>query len=587
MSAVSLTALAEFTVDSSKLTSDYYITSATTYKVAQGVTETHITTNNASGTTQNQGYVLEVDLSDPTVSIISSYKDQDASSWGMQTVRDQAEAAETLLDVNVVAGINGSPYNMTTGMPYGVFVFQGEVYLNEPDERESYESNLPYFAIMNDGTAVIGNCNPDTENMASCVTAKVYTLVEDGKKTAKAKNDNATYEPRIAIGLKEDGTVVIYETDGRQDPYSEGMTINQLADMMIALGCVDAINLDGGGSATLLSEHEGEDGLVLRNSPADGSERIISSALLICSTAESTTSEAQTPETVTSFTDSDGEYTGFAAENGNLTYYIGGNKQTDWTAVGDDVYCFDENGYAVTGTFTEDGHTYTFGDDGKLTKGSLEKQSDGTYCYYIAGEKQRGWHEIDGKLYFFNRSNSMKTCSGETTVNDGTSDEITYTFSSSGYLTDGAWYETEYGVKYYWGLTPVSGFYEIDGDMYYFDPANYDYMVTSSIVIDGVAYTFAPDGKFLYYGEYVSRTVVDSVEKTCTTDGYEAYEDMLADGSVVSYTITYEATGHIDDDGDYACDVCGEKTASSFAIFFYKIADFFRSIINFIVNLFT
>ncbi|MCD7774214.1 MAG: phosphodiester glycosidase family protein [Clostridiales bacterium] len=280
-------------------------------------------------------------------------------------------------------------------------------------------------------------------------------------------------------------------------------------------------------------------------------------------------------------------YTGFITDSdGHLMYYIAGNKQTGWTTVGDDYYYFDSNGYAITGTLTESGHTYTFGDDGKLTKGSLEKQSDGTYCYYIAGSKQRGWHEIDGKLYYFNRANAFKTCSGTVTINDGTSDDLVYTFSDDGYLIKGAWYVTDDGTQYYWGANPVSGFYTIDEDLYYFDPANYNYMVTSSIVIDGVAYTFGPDGKFAYYGTCVNRELIETVEGSCTEDGYELYLDTL-DDDTTQYVYAWDyAEGHTDSNGDYVCDVCGE-TINWFLAFLYKLFSFFRRVINFIVNLFT
>ncbi|MCD7774149.1 MAG: phosphodiester glycosidase family protein, partial [Clostridiales bacterium] len=282
-----------------------------------------------------------------------------------------------------------------------------------------------------------------------------------------------------------------------------------------------------------------------------------------------------------------GSYTGLLTDSdGNIMYYIAGNKQTGWTSVGDDYYYFDSNGYAISGTLKENGHTYTFGDDGKLTKGSLEKQSDGTYCYYIAGSKQRGWHEIDGKLYYFNRANAFKTCSGTVTINDGTSDDLVYTFSSSGYLIEGAWDETEDGTRYYWGPSPVSGFYTIDDELYYFNPENYNYMVTESIVIDGVAYTFGPDGKFAYYGTCVSRELIETVEGSCTEDGYELYLDTLDDDSTQYVYVWHYGEGHTDSNGDYICDVCGEAT-NSFLAFLYKLFSFFRRIINFIVNLFT
>jgi hypothetical protein len=76
-------------------------------------------------------------------------------------------------------------------------------------------------------------------------------LIQNGEiKTADNPTGN---NPRSAIGVKEDGTVVIYEVDGRQNG-STGMTPSVLAQEMINIGCVNAINLDGGGSSRMLYE---------------------------------------------------------------------------------------------------------------------------------------------------------------------------------------------------------------------------------------------------------------------------------------------------------------------------------------------
>ena len=52
---------------------------------------------------------------------------------------------------------------------------------------------------------------------------------------------------------------------------------------MISMGCVEAGHLDGGGSTTLLSQHEGSSELVLRNNPCNGAERNVSTALMVVS----------------------------------------------------------------------------------------------------------------------------------------------------------------------------------------------------------------------------------------------------------------------------------------------------------------
>ncbi len=56
---------------------------------------------------------------------------------------------------------------------------------------------------------------------------------------------------RTAIGAREDGTVVMFICDGRMES-AGGVDLVQLARIMKGLGCVDAINLDGGGSTGMM-----------------------------------------------------------------------------------------------------------------------------------------------------------------------------------------------------------------------------------------------------------------------------------------------------------------------------------------------
>ena len=81
--------------------------------------------------------------------------------------------------------------------------------------------------------------------------------------------------PRSAVAQRADGSVLLVTTDGRQPGYSVGMTNFELAQTLVRLGAVRGMALDGGGSATLAFE-----GTVL-NSPSDGKERAISTALML------------------------------------------------------------------------------------------------------------------------------------------------------------------------------------------------------------------------------------------------------------------------------------------------------------------
>ena len=58
---------------------------------------------------------------------------------------------------------------------------------------------------------------------------------------------------KAIIPLAGKGTRLLFVTvDGRQKPYSDGMTLRELASLMLALGARDALNLDGGGSSCML-----------------------------------------------------------------------------------------------------------------------------------------------------------------------------------------------------------------------------------------------------------------------------------------------------------------------------------------------
>jgi len=91
--------------------------------------------------------------------------------------------------------------------------------------------------------------------------------------------------PRSAVGIKADGTIVLYQVDGRQSSHSVGMTMDELAAEMLALGCVDAINLDGGGSSAMVVRLPGEETSAIVNSPSDGSARKCANYIMLVTEA--------------------------------------------------------------------------------------------------------------------------------------------------------------------------------------------------------------------------------------------------------------------------------------------------------------
>lgn len=116
---------------------------------------------------------------------------------------------------------------------------------------------------------------PDVEDMISGNPILVLDGVPDPLDNGAFNTDR---HPRTAVGFNADTTRIYFVTvDGRQAS-SAGMTNFELRDFMVRLGAADAINLDGGGSTTMVLRGD------IANSPS-GLERSVGNALLAVSTA--------------------------------------------------------------------------------------------------------------------------------------------------------------------------------------------------------------------------------------------------------------------------------------------------------------
>ncbi len=282
LSIVPITAFAATSFTQSQLS----VVSDKQSKLADGVAEDLYTVYDKNGK-QVKLYAATVDSTVDTVKILTSYKDMDNSTYGMSKLTEQvaafdkkAAAGDEYYTGTVVAGINASYYNMTTGKPSGVFVMNGN------DVTGSERS--AYFAVMKDGSVKIGKSaeyDADKGNIQEAIG--IYKmLVYDGNIELSASDQANTQKyPRQTIGITADGKVILLSADGNQEPTSIGLTLMEQAQVMLDLGCVYAGHLDGGGSMTYGSKPEGEDSFKIVNRPSDGSERSISNGLIIVSTA--------------------------------------------------------------------------------------------------------------------------------------------------------------------------------------------------------------------------------------------------------------------------------------------------------------
>ena len=113
---------------------------------------------------------------------------------------------------------------------------------------------------------------------AKDITGCGATIISNGAANMAAGMANRA--PRTVIGRKADGEIVMMVIDGRNSGNGMyGADHTELAAIMHSYGCVEAYNLDGGGSSTMIIRREGV--LEVMNTPSDGRERTDSNCLLV------------------------------------------------------------------------------------------------------------------------------------------------------------------------------------------------------------------------------------------------------------------------------------------------------------------
>ena len=268
----------------------YHVTSVKNYSIAPDISERVIITNNDAGNSQTVANVMEVNTSGGRAKIVAGYGNRNPKEqgWTLKTTTDQAHVYEKESGLNVVGGVNASWFNINTGEPSGYLVMNGVVHHDN--------SSRAFIAAFDDGSVNVfreGTTLAQAEADQSAKQGKTVKILEavdalvamvwDGK-VVITESGNSGYYPRTCVGIKADGTVVLFQADGTMAPRSVGYTAAEEARMMVALGCVAAIQLDEGGSSTYISQREGEQDVTMRNTPAGGSERVVSGTILVVST---------------------------------------------------------------------------------------------------------------------------------------------------------------------------------------------------------------------------------------------------------------------------------------------------------------
>lgn len=147
---------------------------------------------------------------------------------------------------NAICAMNGDYYG--SYIKEGVVIRNGHFYMSNPDgdvcvlfyngEMKTYsKSEFDADAVMAQGAYQAWCFGP--------------ALLENGKAITQTDSNVRGLNPRSGIGYYEPGHYCFVTVDGRQEGYSEGITMLDYAKLFEELGCVEAYNLDGGQTAMM------------------------------------------------------------------------------------------------------------------------------------------------------------------------------------------------------------------------------------------------------------------------------------------------------------------------------------------------
>lgn len=297
---LSLLPISVFASEFDSAVSDNYFTviSEDRYALAPGATETELVLNNTEGSDRKVVHYFEVDTKNPNIEVLPGYygiDKLDPDNLALDGVADKSLYWKAEQLTKTVAYYEGLGYNVVGAMntalaydsdaPYGYMVMNGVV-LGTPEVHKGAQT---YLAIDADGNCELRSMStPLDGSEVTAISANFNWLVKDGVLTTKTVERTTSDASRSMIGIKEDGTLVFCQVDGRNAPFSTGLSNYEMGEMMLSIGCVNAVNCDGGGSSTFVSKREGETANTMRSVPSDGSERATINSVIIVSKAKAT-----------------------------------------------------------------------------------------------------------------------------------------------------------------------------------------------------------------------------------------------------------------------------------------------------------
>ncbi|MFL7790590.1 MAG: phosphodiester glycosidase family protein [Anaerolineae bacterium] len=195
-------------------------------------------------------HIVEIDLRKQSISFLVTPGD---NSQGLEvTARTTSEFLE---EYGLQVAINGSFF-----VPFRAGSFLGDYYPHsgEPVDVTGLSiSNGEMYSSYDEWPVICITVNRAEIKRSACpegtlqALAGSQILVENGESVVE--QDAGKPNPRTAVAVDEEGkTLWLIVVDGRQRGYSEGVTLEELAGIAVGFGADRALNLDGGGSSTLV-----------------------------------------------------------------------------------------------------------------------------------------------------------------------------------------------------------------------------------------------------------------------------------------------------------------------------------------------
>ncbi len=247
-----------------------------------------------------RGWLARIDLSDPAVEVVVTRPAVlfDGAAGRAETclepTPDWAERRGVVLAVNAnyfsVVDDDEAAEAVALADVIGLCIAGGRVV----SPQRFYDGVAGPALVIDHGGDARVSTRPDLDDAWSAVAgvgpsarapALGGLLVTDGVNTgAAARVQPMVRHPRTAAGVDAAGaTLWLVVIDGRQPGWSVGATLPELADVLIAAGADDAVNLDGGGSSSFvyrgLARRGGATSHTITNQPSGGSHRPVAAHL--------------------------------------------------------------------------------------------------------------------------------------------------------------------------------------------------------------------------------------------------------------------------------------------------------------------